>query len=111
MTRHPPCPKCGQPTLLERSSIPWPYFDRRVCRVGHFVCWVQIPSTLDRARAFIMPFGRFRGMRFEEIEKQEGGPTYLRNFEEFSDATTIVRLLRLYLADLPEGPSEIPEEA
>lgn len=39
------------------------------CRCGKWLAWKSKPLTSERARAFVMPYGRHKGQRLDEIPR------------------------------------------
>ncbi len=96
------CPTCGAPLLLDRENVPAPHYGRLVCNLGHYSQWAPAPMTFERAAAFIMPFGKYRGARLDAIPKD-----YLCWARENLDNQSIVRAIAAYLdAPLP-GQQEL----
>lgn len=88
------CPRCGQPIRLDIDDVPKPHYGRLVCQEGHWCGWVAAPMTYDRARTFVMPFGKYRGKTIADIA-EEIDPSYLqwaaRNIESKSIQRAIER--------------------
>jgi hypothetical protein len=75
----PRCPKCGSKKQVVERCSDGPHYGKLVCgRCGHFLGWAPSPMTLERAQAFVMPLGRFKGKTLRRIAKHDEGRRYLR---------------------------------
>jgi hypothetical protein len=73
------CPRCGGSNLAEVPCVGLSIHHARLtcltCK--RHVRFLEKPWSLQRARAFVMPFGRCRGQRIGELAKSHAGRDYL----------------------------------
>jgi uncharacterized protein (DUF3820 family)/predicted RNA-binding Zn-ribbon protein involved in translation (DUF1610 family) len=73
-----PCPDCGNSTLRLVRTEGTPHFGRYDCLTcGRIGPWIKSPWTLERARSFVMPFGKFRGRTVGDLADEKQGRSYL----------------------------------
>jgi hypothetical protein len=64
----PPCPSCGSSERSEVRIEGGPHYAKIVCsNCGRHFKFVPAPWTLRRARAFTMPYGKFKGKRAGDL--------------------------------------------
>jgi hypothetical protein len=77
----PTCAGCGSTRLHEVKCNP-PHHARLDCLdcldCGRRGSFKPSPWSLDRARAFMMPFGKFKGRTIGELAKNNQGRSYLK---------------------------------
>ena len=61
---HEPCPKCKGPTTIQRKG---PHIEQRCSHCGH------LRFVRQTWMAFVMPFGKYRGLSLVEILKRDRG--------------------------------------
>lgn len=89
------CPQCTGPLSI-RNDTPPPHFGRYVCSAcGKFAGWVRTPLTPERAAAWVMPFGKHRGLTLAEIGETDIG--YLTWLVANVDRPSIQRTVRYFL--------------
>jgi uncharacterized protein (DUF3820 family) len=72
------CAGCGS-TRLRLVKCDPPHFARRDCMdCGRCGSPIKAPWSLERARAFVMPFGRHKGRTVGELADTTDGWDYLR---------------------------------
>ena len=88
------CPHCGTEMIL--GSIAMGSRDQNASPPSrpHYPQPRQ-PMTVSRAREFVMPFGKFKGMSLDEIATENRA--YLEWAVDSLDKPNIVRAIRAYL--------------
>lgn len=61
------CPRCNEEAELITEGVPAPHVGTWVCRQGHFCGWVARAWTPERAAAFVMPIGKYKGWTLQRI--------------------------------------------
>jgi uncharacterized protein (DUF3820 family) len=98
------CPSCGSTDLHVERCTSGPHYSQVTCRACGRVTWGKAPWTLERARAFVMPYGKHLGRPIGELA--ESDPDYLRWLARTSaENPGIAAGIVLGQAD-PENPSE-----
>jgi predicted RNA-binding Zn-ribbon protein involved in translation (DUF1610 family) len=71
------CPRCGKNTLrLVRTE--GPHFGRYDCLAcGRIGPWLKSPWTVERARSFVLPFGKHKGATVGDLAENREGRSYL----------------------------------
>lgn len=67
------CPRCGSSDLVESRLKDGPHFNRITCRGCEFSWYGPKPWSLERARAFRAPFGKYRGRTVAELAEIDRG--------------------------------------
>jgi transcription elongation factor Elf1 len=78
--KHDPalCPYCGSSKLFERSLDRSSHYAETSCRdCGRHLKFNHGPWSLERALAFELPFGKYRGFKIGELLKTGKGRSYL----------------------------------
>lgn len=66
------CGTCQIECVVETRGVPSPHTGEYVCpRCGEFRGWVRAEWTIERARAFVMPIGRYKGQTVEQIAEHD----------------------------------------
>jgi hypothetical protein len=77
------CPHCaGEVITVPRRIGEHSHLQRQCVSCGRGLGFVQRPWTMERARAFVVPFGRFRGATIAELAATELGRGYLHWLSE-----------------------------
>ena len=72
------CQGCGSTRLHFVRHDP-PFFGRFDClSCGRHGPWLPAPWSLERTRAFTLPFGKFKGWSMGQLEASKDGRNYLR---------------------------------
>jgi hypothetical protein len=75
------CPRCGKNALhFVKSEVHHGRYDCLAC--GRIGPWLKSPWTMDRARAFELPFGKYQGRSVGELALTPSGKDYLRRIAE-----------------------------
>ena len=64
------CPHCGSSVVVS-NDVPPPHYAKREC-IGvdhHNLGYVEGEWTLERALAWVMPFGKYRGKPMSQIDR------------------------------------------
>jgi hypothetical protein len=73
------CPRCGSDRLATTPCDGGPHYAQTGCAdCGRFVRFEPPPWSLERAMAFVMPFGHHRGCALSRLTRTEAGREYLR---------------------------------
>jgi uncharacterized protein (DUF3820 family) len=66
------CRYCGSTDLLTVLCVPpTPHYARTGCKsCGRNLGWEPAPMTVERARAFVMPFGKHAGKTLPEVPRE-----------------------------------------
>jgi uncharacterized protein (DUF3820 family) len=73
------CPHCGGSDLREVRCTSGPHHARLVCRdCGRHVRFLPAPWTLERARTFVLPYGKHRGHSIGDLAGSVTGRGYLQ---------------------------------
>jgi uncharacterized protein (DUF3820 family) len=73
-----PCPNCGKNTLRLVRTEGGPHYGRMDClSCGRIGPWLKSPWPMERARSFVMPFGKFRGRKVGDLADEKQGRSYL----------------------------------
>jgi uncharacterized protein (DUF3820 family) len=76
--RQEACSRCGGRDLVEVPCDRGPHYRRLICReCQRHVRFVPAPWTIERARAFRMPWGKYRGQRVGDLVGSAEGRSYL----------------------------------
>lgn len=59
------CQRCGSDKTEERAKPP--HVGLYCAGCGAHLGWVPQPITIERARAFVMPFGKYKGLKLTEL--------------------------------------------
>jgi uncharacterized protein (DUF3820 family) len=74
----PRCSHCGSARLREIRLDSVPHFARLMCaECGRYVKFLPAPWTMERALAFQMPFGKYKGASMAELSRDSEGLSYL----------------------------------
>lgn len=71
------CRRCGSTEVVIRRCETGPHFARVRCPDCGWHGFLKTPWSLDRARAFTIPFGRFRGRTVGQLAQTSEGRQYL----------------------------------
>ena len=71
------CPACGSDCDIVQLGQGTQFSEARCLVCDRHVKFVPGPWTLSRARAFIIPFGRFKGRTVGELHRDPAGRRYL----------------------------------
>lgn len=73
------CTRCGGTDLYVVECGVGPHHSRTYCRPCQIPLWYNpAPWTLERARAFVMPIGQFKGFDLATLASNPRGLSYLR---------------------------------
>jgi uncharacterized protein (DUF3820 family) len=73
------CRFCHSTNVSSVRCATGPHHARAICLdCDRTLGWVPAPMTDERARAFVMPFGKYKGTTIGEILDQPDGERYLR---------------------------------
>lgn len=78
ITEPTPCHRCGSAEVVIKRLTGGPHFARVRCLKCGRVTFAKSPWSLDRARAFVMPWGRHRGRQLADLTGTHEGLGYLR---------------------------------
>lgn len=79
------CPACGAPNLQVTRCTSGPHFSRMTCAQCGYTAWGKAPWSLERARAFVLPWGIHRGQTVGELAATAAGREYLRWLASVND--------------------------
>ena len=97
------CPHCGSAALATELGR-GPHYAALVCDdCGAHIKWLPAPMTFERAAAFTLQFGRFKGLTIKDIARTPRGRDYLKWLVEQSTVKGGVRrAIEAYRAGLRE---------
>jgi hypothetical protein len=72
------CRHCGSPDVVITRCRTGPHFARVRCPECGRADFAKTPWSLDRARAFVMPWGKYRGKKLADLTATEEGRGYLQ---------------------------------
>jgi hypothetical protein len=102
------CPHCGSRNLSRVECHGGPHHARLACGSCHrHLRFLPAPWSLQRARRFVMPYGRHRGSPIGDLADSATGRGYLRWLVENTDGNgaTAARIV-LEAAGRPEATGE-----
>jgi hypothetical protein len=74
----PTCPRCGSPDVITTRCTSGPHWAAVRCCTCAWTTWAKKPWSTERARAFTLYFGRFRGAKLGDLIETEDGLAYVR---------------------------------
>jgi hypothetical protein len=107
------CRRCGSTEVVITRCETGPHFARVRCPGCGRNGLAKTPWSLDRARAFVMPWGRYRGHQLADLTGTDEGLGYLRWLADAveGNVSTAARIL-IDFASQPcsDGPSPLNEK-
>jgi hypothetical protein len=75
----PTCPHCGAANLEVQTCTAGPHHARLGCSdCCRHIRFLPAPWTIERARAFVLPYGKHRGRSVGELAEGAAGRGYLQ---------------------------------
>jgi hypothetical protein len=71
------CRGCGSSAVTVTRCTSGPHHASIRCTECGAVTWAKAPWTLARARAFVLPWGKYRGWKLSDLIGTEDGLSYL----------------------------------
>jgi len=72
------CKSCGAESIEITANVPAPHHSRIECSsCGRFLGWGKAPWTFERAAAFKIGFGKWRGKALSEIDEEKDGRSWI----------------------------------
>jgi uncharacterized protein (DUF3820 family) len=85
------CPFCQGTRLFSVRCLIGPHFSRLGCSdCGRHIKYEPAPWSLERARAFVTPFGKFKGRSVGDLADDKKGRPYLAWAAENLDGNAAV---------------------
>lgn len=103
-----PCRHCGSLNVVITRCETGPHFARVRCPECGRTEFAKSPWSLDRARAFVMPYGHYRGRKLADLTGTDEGLGYLRWLadEVEGNVSTAARILLDHASQTSsDGPS------
>jgi uncharacterized protein (DUF3820 family) len=104
------CHRCGSAEVVITRCETGPHFARVRCPGCGRTGFAKTPWSLDRARAFTMPWGRYRGRQLADLTGTDEGLGYLRWLADAveGNVSTAARILLDHASQTSsDGPSSL----
>ncbi len=89
---------------MASHDVPAPHVAKLEC-IGpdhHFFGWTAGEWTLERALAWVMPFGKHKGLTLEQVNEIDRG--YLKWIAKWEEDNAPREACRIILAEMPSKP-------